>query len=241
MVAGRRPRDFDSVARLRARLWAWARRALRVGGWSAGACFSVATSVGFAGLALAEPNAALVIDAPAAVAISPALTAPLDAPRERALTVVAAPRNPVVRAPQAFDRLPPLAREVTPVESMALAASIVTEAKPELTPGDRVEVTLSFYYCVPGSGGMPSGDGGGFCGAMRDGTIVYPGAAACDYAYLGQTFRVVGDPSDTVYRCADTGSAVHGLHRDIWFNNSDEGWAWQEEVGSVATIEILSD
>jgi len=124
---------------------------------------------------------------------------------------------------------------------MALAASILTEPKPLLTAGDRVEVSLSFYYCVEGTSGMPSGDGGGFCGAMRDGTVVYPGAAACDYAYLGQTFRIVGDTSDTVYRCADTGSAVHGLHRDIWFNNSDDGWAWQGEVGSVATIEILSD
>ena len=214
---------------------------MRVGGWSAGACFSIATSVGFAGLALAEPNGAPVIDTPAAVTISPALAAPLEASRERALTVIPAPQFPVVRAPQAFDRLPPRSREVTPVEGMALAASIFTEATPALAAGDRVEVTLSFYYCVPGTSGRPLGDGGGFCGAMRDGTTVYPGAAACDSASLGQTFRIVGDPSDAVYRCADTGSAVHAFHRDIWFNNSDDGWAWQEEVGSVATIEILSD
>ncbi len=220
---------------------AWARRALRVGGLSAGACFSIATSVGFTGLALAEPDAGLVFNLPSAVTISPAFLSPIDGPREPALSVVSTPPGfTAIAAPQAFDRLPPRAPEVTPVESMALAASIVSGA-PALEAGDRVQVTLSFYYCVPGTSGMPTGDGGGFCGAMRDGSVVYPGAAACDYAYLGQTFRIVGDASGTTYRCADTGSAVHGQHRDIWFNSSDEGWAWQGQVGDVATIEVLGN
>ncbi|MCA9851946.1 MAG: hypothetical protein KC461_15060, partial [Dehalococcoidia bacterium] len=83
------------------------------------------------------------------------------------------------------------------------------------------------------------GDGGNFCGVMRDGSVVYPGAAACAYKYLGQQFRIVGDPTGRIYRCADTGSAVHGVHRDIWFMTSDDGWDWQLVVGQVATIEIL--
>jgi hypothetical protein len=98
---------------------------------------------------------------------------------------------------------------------------------------------VSFYYCVTGGGAHPAGDGGNFCGAMRDGTVVYSGAAACDYAYVGQRFRIEGDPSRRVYTCNDTGSAVHGLHRDIWFNTSDEGWYWQLAVGPRAVIEIV--
>lgn len=109
----------------------------------------------------------------------------------------------------------------------------------QLAPGDRVTATVSFYYCELGPKGRHPGDGGNFCGVMRDGTVVYDGAAACAYEYLGQQFRIEGDPTGRIYRCADTGSAVHGQHRDIWFMSSDEGWEWQLEVGQVATIEIL--
>ena len=109
----------------------------------------------------------------------------------------------------------------------------------KLAPGDRVTATVSFYYCELGPKGRHPGDGGNFCGVMRDGSVVYDGAAACAYEYLGQQFRIEGDPTGRIYRCADTGSAVHGQHRDIWFMSSDEGWEWQLEVGQVATIEIL--
>lgn len=108
---------------------------------------------------------------------------------------------------------------------------------PPLLPGDSVVASVSFYYCEGGEG--PRGDGGGFCGHMRDGSIVYIGAAACDHAYIGQQFRIQGDPLGLVYRCADTGSAVHGLHRDIWFHSADDGWRWQRQVGQTAVIEIL--
>lgn len=109
----------------------------------------------------------------------------------------------------------------------------------ELTAGQQVAATVSYYYCQQGSNPRGIGDGGGFCGAMRDGTVVYPGAAACAHAYLGQHFRIVGDPLERVYTCADTGSAVHGQHRDIWFMNSDDGMNWQAVVGRNITIEIL--
>lgn len=120
----------------------------------------------------------------------------------------------------------------------SLATAVHSTATPELGPGDRVVATVSFYYCASGSG--PSGDGGSWCGVMRDGKVVYPGAAACDYAYIGQQFRIEGDPSGRVYTCNDTGGAVHGLHRDIWFRTNDEGWRWQREVGRRVVIEIVN-
>jgi hypothetical protein len=135
----------------------------------------------------------------------------------------------------------------TPLQHVAASRHIMprlerpihTLATPTLDPGDRVVATVSFYYCLQSVSVNPSGDGGGFCGAMKDGRTVYSGAAACDYTYLGQRFRVIGDPLRHIYTCNDTGSAVHGLHRDIWFFSSDEGWAWQRAVGTQAILEIV--
>ncbi|MCH8199987.1 MAG: hypothetical protein IIA54_07980, partial [Chloroflexi bacterium] len=120
----------------------------------------------------------------------------------------------------------------------ALAQALSIAPTPALAPGDRVEAPLTFYYCQY-SEGTPTGDGGGFCGAMRDGSVVFPGAAACAFEYLGQLFRIEGDPSGRIYRCADTGSGIAGLHRDIWFETSAEGWQWQQQIGYSALIEIL--
>jgi hypothetical protein len=122
------------------------------------------------------------------------------------------------------------------LRSRAQVLSVVT---PALAAGQRIDVTLSFYYCQDPPGRTPFGDGGGFCGAMADGSVVYPGAAACARRYLGQRFRILGDPLARTYTCADTGSAVHGLHRDIWFATSDAGRRWQRVVGQRGTIEIL--
>ena len=109
----------------------------------------------------------------------------------------------------------------------------------DLVPGDRTRVTLSFYYCEESTAGYPAGDGGGFCGRGRDGSAVRSGMAACDVAYLGQRFSITGDPTGRTYVCADTGSAVHGLHRDIWFLDNRAGWGWQSQVGRTATIEVV--
>ena len=134
-------------------------------------------------------------------------------------------------------------REPLDVHERARALSVQATGTPLLAPGRRVSVSLSFYYCerIEEADGEPAaaGDGGGFCGAMRDGAIVYPGAAACDVAYLGQQFRIEGDPTDRIYRCADTGNAVHELHRDIWFRTASEGWNWLLTVGRQGVIEIL--
>lgn len=127
----------------------------------------------------------------------------------------------------------------TPQATEVARSAAERPAAPPLEAGDRAEATLSFYYCEQGDESLPLGDGGGFCGKMRNGTVVHEGAAACDVAYLGQRFRIEGDPLEREYVCADTGSAVHGLHRDIWFHSSDEGWGWQQQVGRRAVIEIV--
>ena len=104
-----------------------------------------------------------------------------------------------------------------------------------------VEASLSYYYCNQGSLAASIGDGGGWCGAMANGEVVHEGAAACDRAHLGQRFRIVGDPLGLTYTCKDTGSAVHGQHRDIWFDTSDDGYRWIVEVGYTAQVQILAD
>jgi 3D (Asp-Asp-Asp) domain-containing protein len=126
---------------------------------------------------------------------------------------------------------PPATAELTPPAVAATPYPLAT--------GDRVQVTLSFYYCEHLDPNVGGGDGGGFCGRTADGSPVAPGVAACDAAYLGQLFRIQGDPLARVYRCADTGSAVGGLHRDIWFDTAAQGWAWIDAVGHVGVIEIL--
>lgn len=125
------------------------------------------------------------------------------------------------------------------VSEAATRTQTAAAALPDLQAGDRITVPVTFYYCEDSTGGQRRGDGGGFCGVMRDGSPVYPGAAACEYQYLGQRFRIEGDPTGRVYVCADTGSGIHGQHRDIWFMSSGEGWAWQQVVGRSAVIQVL--
>ncbi|MBM4415037.1 MAG: hypothetical protein FJ035_01945 [Chloroflexi bacterium] len=160
---------------------------------------------------------------PPAAPASRALPVEVQAPAELADARIAVERQPLApRRPQ------------LQVQALALAAR-------RLAPGDRVSVPVSFYYCEESAGGeSPRGDGGSFCGHVRDGSRVRPGMAACDYAYLGQRFRIEGDPTGRVYVCGDTGSAIHGLARDIWFMDNRSGWLWQRVVGTSAVIEILS-
>jgi 3D (Asp-Asp-Asp) domain-containing protein len=122
----------------------------------------------------------------------------------------------------------------TTTRTLTAAATV-----PDLQAGDRLTVPVTFYYCEDSTSGQRRGDGGGFCGVMRDGTTVYSGAAACEYQYLGQRFRIEGDPTGRTYVCADTGSGIHGQHRDIWFMTNGEGWAWQQVVGRYAVIQVL--
>ena len=126
-------------------------------------------------------------------------------------------------------------RPVATVTAQARQALVPPQVAPAQQPGTLAPAQVTFYYC---SGGFV-GDGGGFCGYTADGTPVQVGVAACDRAYMGQQFRVVGDPSGLVFRCADTGGAVHGSHRDMWFPTPASGGAWLAGVGYHVTIEVL--
>jgi hypothetical protein len=103
-----------------------------------------------------------------------------------------------------------------------------------------VSAPITYYYCTQTSGGG-AGDGGGFCGHMRNGEVVHAGAASCSGANFGQRFRVVGDPSGLTYTCKDTGGGVRNEHRDIWFATSDEAFHWWKTVAPAgyAVIEVV--
>ena len=198
------------------------------------------------GLVATSPTAAPDAVAPHEVVVQPAPTARARASAAHASSARGIDERadrPTVALPQPVS--PPIL-EARSAGGLAAASpgregleSVVhATSTPELAPGDRVVATVSFYYCAAGSG--HAGDGGAWCGVMRDGKVVYPGAAACDYTYLGQQFRIEGDPTGRIYTCNDTGGAVHGLHRDIWFATNTEGWSWQREVGRSVVIQIVN-
>ncbi len=138
--------------------------------------------------------------------------------------------------PRTLSIAPP-ARQPVAQDGRVVAAQAAPDA-PATAAGARVTADVTYYYCQAGPTG-PIGDGGGFCGRMANGQVVHSGAAACSAQYLGQRFRILGDPTGRTYTCADTGSAVHGEHRDIWFNTNDEGARWQAVVGLSAVIQVL--
>ncbi|HEY7467269.1 MAG TPA: hypothetical protein VIB47_11320 [Dehalococcoidia bacterium] len=95
----------------------------------------------------------------------------------------------------------------------------------------RIEnVNLTFYDCLDQ----------GFCGTMKYGEEVYEGAAACSWDLpAGTRFRILGDPTKRTYVCEDRGE-LEDTWVDIFFNDPDDGWDWQEAVGRYGTIEIVS-
>ncbi|MDA0256972.1 MAG: hypothetical protein O3C25_04425, partial [Chloroflexi bacterium] len=116
--------------------------------------------------------------------------------------------------------------------------AVAAPAPPAPLPGSGLG-TITYYYCHQGANPRGIGDGGGFCGVMASGSVVYDGAAACAREFLGQRFRIAGDPTGRVYTCADTGSAVARENRDVWFADSDAGWEWWQAVGHHAEVEVL--
>lgn len=110
---------------------------------------------------------------------------------------------------------------------------------PSSEDSDYFETSITYYFCVPGDNPRSHGDGGGYCGSMANGQQVHEGAAACKPGLLGQRFRIEGDPTERIYTCTDTGGSVLRDHRDIWFMNSDDGFAWWIEVGDRAFIHIV--
>lgn len=205
------------------------RRVLVRAAFAAGGSFSVALALGIAAFAFGvRPPEAIGGATNAAASMLPAAPAEL-----RSLFVRTA------RAEPAPSVVPANTQPFEASRAEAAATEVARIPAPVLRAGDRISVTLSFYYCEAGRNAAVVGDGGGFCGLMRDGSVVRPGAAACDVEYLGQRFRIEGDPEPREYVCNDTGNLVLGLHRDIWFNVADDGADWVLKVGRVAVIEVL--
>lgn len=205
------------------------RRVLVRAAFAAGSGFAIALALGIAAFAFGvRPPAALGGATAAAASMLPAAPAEL--------------RSLFIRTERAEPAPSVVPANAQPFEAVRVEAAVTEVARvpaPPLRAGDRIGATLSYYYCEAGRNAAVSGDGGGFCGFMRDGSVVRPGAAACDVTYLGQRFRIEGDPEQREYVCHDTGNLVHGLHRDIWFNVADDGADWMLKVGRLAVIEIL--
>jgi hypothetical protein len=224
------------------------RRVMRQAVAASAGTFSIAVAIGLGAWAYGAPPgipsasefAAAFISQPA-VELRASHDRLRSSPREGSLLSIVRVNEQALPTARELDEFEPEEEEEEPQPAMVTAAPTPPPRPPApvLAAGDRAQATLSFYYCEQGESAMPAGDGGRFCGKMRNGTVVHDGAAACDYAYMGQRFRIEGDPLEREYVCADTGSAVHGLHRDIWFHNSDDGWAWQQIVGQRAVIEII--
>lgn len=175
------------------------------------------------------------------------LVAMLDVPSQKWLTY----------SPGAPDFAQSLARGQLREDSIVwLRAGAVSTPTPTVTPtptatpeptataepeGEVVEARITYFYCRQGTIARGIGDGGGWCGQMANGETVHEGAAACSRNNFGQRFRIIGDPLDRIYTCKDTGGLVDGEDRDIWFENSDDGYNWSQQVGDFAQVEILPD
>ena len=147
-----------------------------------------------------------------------------------------------VRAGATPEPEPTATPEPEPTATPEPEPTATPEPEPTATPGGTtVEARITYFYCNQGTISASIGDGGGFCDHMANGEIVHEGAAACSRDNFRQRFRIIGDPNGLIYTCKDTGNAVHGEQRDIWFDNSDDGLNWIREVGTTALVEILPE
>ncbi|OGY24201.1 MAG: hypothetical protein A2172_01510 [Candidatus Woykebacteria bacterium RBG_13_40_15] len=113
-------------------------------------------------------------------------------------------------------------------EMRAASSPPVAEEQPQPNPPTSkanlgTEVWIAFYYCRK-TVEVLGDDGGGYCGNTKSGTPVRPGVAACPIEWLGREFTIVGDNSDQVYTCEDTGGAVTGNKVDIWVAENGKGY-----------------
>ncbi len=101
-------------------------------------------------------------------------------------------------------------------------------------PGSVIPAArITIYGCA--------GPGGGFCGGMAGGGTVFEGAAACSYDLsFGTRFTIAGDPTGRVYECMDRG-ALPNTWIDVFFYNTEDGFAWASQLGSTrAAITIIN-
>lgn len=94
-------------------------------------------------------------------------------------------------------------------------------------PGTVLASRVTVYGCY--------GPGGGFCGRMSSGINVFEGAAACSYNLpTGTRFTISGDPSGRTYECLDRGR-LPATWVDIYFHSTQQGMAWQSNLGTTST------
>ena len=99
--------------------------------------------------------------------------------------------------------------------------------------GTVVTARITIYGC--------QGRGGGFCGGMSSGLAVFEGAAACSGDLpFGTRFTIDGDPTGRTYECLDRGMLTSPWV-DIFFYNTEDGFAWASQLGSThASIRIVN-
>jgi hypothetical protein len=99
--------------------------------------------------------------------------------------------------------------------------------------GTVIPARITIYGC--------QGRGGGFCGGMSAGVAVFEGAAACSADLpFGTRFTIDGDPTGRVYECLDRG-LLTATWVDVFFYNTEDGFAWASQLGSTrANIRIVN-
>ncbi|MBI5289346.1 MAG: hypothetical protein HY873_10295, partial [Chloroflexi bacterium] len=100
-------------------------------------------------------------------------------------------------------------------------------------PGTVIAARITIYGC--------QGRGGGFCGGMSSGMTVFDGAAACSTDMpFGTKFTIDNDPTGRTYECLDRGM-LSATWVDIFFYNTEDGFAWASQLGSThANIRIVN-
>jgi len=99
--------------------------------------------------------------------------------------------------------------------------------------GTVIAARITIYGC--------QGRGGGFCGGMSSGVAVFDGAAACSADMpFGTKFTIDNDPTGRTYECLDRGM-LSSPWVDIFFYNTEDGFAWASQLGSThANIRIVN-
>ena len=116
-----------------------------------------------------------------------------------------------------------------------VSVPIPPPAPAQRATGPSVLGFVTGYYCQQVAG-WPPGDGGGYCGTMANGEIVYPGAAACGAAWaLGTVLDIEGYGRVV---CADRG--LLGYHQvDIFFETNEGVYASGVQSTYRAISEVL--
>jgi hypothetical protein len=173
-------------------------------------------------------------EAPPEAAVSAAGAVTEVAPETAAVSTEPAPPPPAVEQPQPTPEPPappppPPTPEPPPPTPTAPPPPPPTPEPPPPTGGYQLSSRLTFYSCEEG-----------FCGVTASGAQVGPGVAACSYNLaFGTQFRIVGDPTGSIWTCLDRGW-LSDTWVDVWFYSNAEGYAYTGMLGQYVTIEILN-